>query len=166
MPLMSPLLASNPRLQKASNNQPPMASGESNPGVRVLQLALIRIGYSMPISTANGKSPPDGVFGKETLKVVRAFQGDQNLTVDGIVGHDTLAYLDVRMMMMDRELIQAGLDELNLRASLLLPGPARLFSATTARGTSPPGAPKALTPTTSKSTGAGVNLKGLIRGAH
>jgi peptidoglycan hydrolase-like protein with peptidoglycan-binding domain len=106
------------------------------------------------------------VFGKETLKVVRAFQADQKLTVDGVVGHDTLARLDARMMMLDRELIQAAVDELNLRASLLLPGPARLFSATTARGAAPPGPPGAVARPTGQSTAAGVNLKGLIRGAH
>jgi hypothetical protein len=166
MPLTSPLLAISPRLQKASKNQPPLGAGESNEGVRVLQVALIRIGYSIPISTGNGKTLPDGAFGKETLKVVRAFQSDQKLTVDGIVGHDTLACLDARIVTLDRDLMQAALDELNLRASLLLPGSAGLFSATTARGTAPPGAPSGPARPTGQSTAAGVNLRGVIRGSH
>lgn len=38
--------------------------------------------------------PADGIFGRQTLHAVEAFQREHHLAVDGVVGHDTLAALE------------------------------------------------------------------------
>jgi hypothetical protein len=81
-------------LEAAAINQPPIEKGCSGEGVEALQAALLDLGYNLPISTANGKKQPDGIFGKETDAAVRAFQTDQKLAVDGDVGKDTMRALD------------------------------------------------------------------------
>lgn len=55
--------------------------------VKELQKILIEVGYKLPEYGA------DGDFGEETEKVVKAYQKANNLTVDGIVGKQTLAVL-------------------------------------------------------------------------
>src|SRR5262249_24902659 len=59
-----------------------------------LQQALIDTGASMPITTARGTRPPDGIYGKETAGVVRAFHRRFNLKEDGIARRQTLSKLD------------------------------------------------------------------------
>src|SRR5687768_4927874 len=81
-------------LEAAAINQPPIEKGCSGEGVQALQRALLDLGYNLPISTANGKKRPDGIFGNETDAAVRAFQADQKLAVDGDVGKDTMRALD------------------------------------------------------------------------
>jgi peptidoglycan hydrolase-like protein with peptidoglycan-binding domain len=83
-----------PEIVKASNNAPPLRQGAHGDGVVVLQLALLDLGFAMPISTHSGTSLPDGVFGAETLRAVMAFQRANGLEVDGIVGAHTMARLD------------------------------------------------------------------------
>ena len=58
--------------------------GDRGPAVEYLQLALSRLGY---------KSGIDGNFGNETLRNVLAFQRNQGLVPDGIVGEKTWALL-------------------------------------------------------------------------
>lgn len=55
--------------------------------VRGLQRALIDRGY------ACGRAGADGIFGNDTEKAVRAFQGSARLTVDGIAGRQTVTAL-------------------------------------------------------------------------
>jgi N-acetylmuramoyl-L-alanine amidase len=55
--------------------------------VRILQQDLIKAGYSV------GKSGADGVFGPATEHAVRVLQKDYKLSVDGIVGAETRAAL-------------------------------------------------------------------------
>lgn len=55
--------------------------------VRALQTALIAAGYMC------GTSGTDGIYGNDTLKAVRAFQGDRRLTVDGKAGKQTITAL-------------------------------------------------------------------------
>lgn len=55
--------------------------------VRRLQEALIARGF------ACGRGANDGIFGDDTKKAVRAFQGSAKLTVDGIAGKDTVTAL-------------------------------------------------------------------------
>lgn len=86
--------SSEPDLVKASSNSPPMRQGARGDGVRALQMALIDLGFPMPISTNNGQSLPDGIFGAETTKTVMAFQRANNLDPDGVVGKHTMARLD------------------------------------------------------------------------
>ena len=86
--------SSEPDIVRASTNGPPLRQGSHGDGVRVLQLALIDLGFAMPISTKNGASLPDGIFGTETLKTVMAFQRANGLVVDGVAGAHTMELLD------------------------------------------------------------------------
>ncbi len=92
MPLSYPPFVSNPRIVAASNNSPTMRSGERGDPVKVIQQALVDLGYAMPRSTTPGGL--DGIFGQETAARVRTFQADNNLGADGIVGRNTVTALD------------------------------------------------------------------------
>jgi hypothetical protein len=72
------------------------AVGES---VRILQQALIELGYPLPISTQKYASP-DGDYGNETKGAVEAFQRANGLAseADGRVGRNTLAKLDQKVV--------------------------------------------------------------------
>lgn len=59
--------------------------GSTGSTVRSLQNALIALGYL--------KGSADGIYGTKTYLAVRAFQKDNNLSVDGMVGQATLARL-------------------------------------------------------------------------
>jgi peptidoglycan hydrolase-like protein with peptidoglycan-binding domain len=83
-----------PDLVKASSNSPALRQGASGAGVRALQLALVDLGFPMPISTNSGRNLPDGIFGAETAKTVIAFQRANELEPDGVVGQNTIARLD------------------------------------------------------------------------
>ena len=54
-----------------------------NKGLTALQKLLLQAGYTLP------KYGADGDFGDECLNAVKAFQRDNKLTVDGIVGAKT-----------------------------------------------------------------------------
>jgi peptidoglycan hydrolase-like protein with peptidoglycan-binding domain len=94
MALISRRFAKYSRLQAAAENNPPLRIGATGEPVEILQWALIDLGYPMPISTAQRTKPADGIFGAETQGVVQAFQSQQNLEPDGIVGRHTLGRLD------------------------------------------------------------------------
>jgi peptidoglycan hydrolase-like protein with peptidoglycan-binding domain len=55
--------------------------------IQKIQKILIALGYDL------GSSGADGKFGPVTEAAVKAFQDDNNLTVDGIVGPETLTKL-------------------------------------------------------------------------
>jgi len=74
-------------------NAPPMNWGEVGEPVRVVQQALIELGFGMPDSTKFWGSP-NGIFGDEMKDRVQAFQARHHLQADGIVGGNTLAELD------------------------------------------------------------------------
>ena len=61
-----------------------LENGSSGAEVTRMQQALIALGYSVSA---------DGVFGTQTRNVVRAFQVDQGLKVDGKAGNQTLTLL-------------------------------------------------------------------------
>ncbi len=67
--------------QKSSTRRLLRLQGED---VRQLQEALIKAGYQVDL---------DGIFGPATDKAVRQFQQDKNLTVDSVVGMQTLTAL-------------------------------------------------------------------------
>ncbi|MDL2206666.1 peptidoglycan-binding protein [Eubacteriales bacterium OttesenSCG-928-N13] len=90
----------NEEIERKSEEKTPAASGwgasramkrtypaMSGDDVRGLQEALIASGY------ACGRSANDGIFGDDTRKAVRAFQGSHKLTVNGIAGKDTVTAL-------------------------------------------------------------------------
>jgi len=60
----------------------PLRPGASGPLVAELQERLERLGFT---SDADGR----GLYGEVTTAVVRAFQGQRGLRVDGICGRDT-----------------------------------------------------------------------------
>lgn len=62
--------------------------GDSGSAVKSLQEKLIALGYSCGVHGA------DGDFGASTESAVRKFQSEHGLTVDGIVGSQTLKALD------------------------------------------------------------------------
>ena len=97
MALNSRELRSNQRLQAASRNDPPLKPGESGQAVRLLQEALIAVGYPLPRSTRpNGDV--DGIYGRETARKVQEFERDHRLAVDrGIAGMQVLTNLDAEL---------------------------------------------------------------------
>jgi len=91
--LTSPRFKWNEQLQAAALNAPALWRGARGTGVHLLQFALLDLGHNMPRSTGQAMSP-DGIFGSETRDVVKAFQHKAGLTVDGVVGGQTMAKLD------------------------------------------------------------------------
>jgi murein L,D-transpeptidase YcbB/YkuD len=76
------------KLQKFSS-QPPLPTlyfGGSGVAVRILQRLLVSNGYAVRV---------DGVFGALTETAVKAFQNQQNLGADGIVGQRTWRALTI-----------------------------------------------------------------------
>ncbi len=94
MALRAGRFSRNARLAQAAEGKPSLKQGEKGEAVAIVQQALIDLGFAMPLSTANGRSLPDGKFGPETARTVNKFQKDQRLAADGIVGKSTLAKLD------------------------------------------------------------------------
>jgi peptidoglycan hydrolase-like protein with peptidoglycan-binding domain len=91
--LRSRRLSSIPQLLNASHNSPPLKRGDTGPGVAAVQDAFADLQYDLHISfKRSGKA--DGIFGEETDQAVRQFQRRHGLTVDGVVGTNTLAQLD------------------------------------------------------------------------
>ena len=64
-------------------NLPVLKKGSKGESVKALQTLLIGNGYSC------GSYGADGSFGDATDQAVRAYQKDNGLTVDGIVGTNT-----------------------------------------------------------------------------
>lgn len=91
--LKSPRLAGDVRLEQAFDNDPAMRKGEKNDAVAKVQQAMIDDGFAMPISTRKTGSP-DGIFGRETKRTVKKFQAKYRLSIDGVVGRQTLRKMD------------------------------------------------------------------------
>jgi len=119
MPFRCARFSGEPEIVKASLDAPALRRGMESDGVRVLQLALLDLGYTMPISTHHGEKMPDGIFGAETARVVMEFQRANGLSADGIVGTHTLAKLDERI---------AAASEATARAAPLLGNTSRGLS--------------------------------------
>ncbi len=75
-------------ISKALNNTKYIRLHSTGAQVTTLQKALIDAGYSLP---KNGVS---GVFDAETETAVKAYQKDNGLKVDGIVGPETMGHFD------------------------------------------------------------------------
>ncbi|MFN3614995.1 MAG: N-acetylmuramidase domain-containing protein [Rubrimonas sp.] len=72
----------------AQPGRPVLSIGARGDAVVELQLALSRLGFA---------AVPDGVFGPATRSAVRAFQSEDGLVRDGVVGPRTWARLDARL---------------------------------------------------------------------
>lgn len=64
-----------------------LRKGDRGEAVREMQEALMARGYDL------GKWGADGIFGTQTLKAVKVFQGDCGLKADGIIGPLTMGKL-------------------------------------------------------------------------
>ena len=71
-----------------TTDKPTLRKGSSGEYVTLLQTMLIQRGYSV------GSTGADGKFGNATFNAVKAFQRDNGLTVDGVVGRATWSALD------------------------------------------------------------------------
>ena len=76
-----------PEDKPATPTDPVLRRGNKGADVKTLHTLLVEKGYSV------GSCRIDGDFGSATLKAVKAFQKDNNLTVDGVVGAKTWAAL-------------------------------------------------------------------------
>ena len=101
--------SSNQDIIKAGNNSPSLKQGARSEAVRIVQMALIDLGFVMPVSTANKKTLPDGIFGNETVRILIAFQRANGLVADGIVGAKTLARLDALLAVKSEITVQNDL---------------------------------------------------------
>lgn len=81
--------ASGRRAPQLSVTSPFIRYGDRGDDVRAVQEALTFLGYS--------PGPIDGIFGPMTNEAVRRFQSDQRIAVDGIVGPETIAALNVEL---------------------------------------------------------------------
>ena len=87
-----PFIAIN-SIQKAAKNSPSLKHKNTGIGVKMLQSGLIDLGYKMPKSIKK-TGYPDGVYGKETVRVITLFQKDNKLTLDGKAGKNTITLMD------------------------------------------------------------------------
>lgn len=77
-----------------------LSIGSQGPDVRVVQSLLSRIGYNA--------GPVDGVFGNRTFQAVIAFQRNNGLAADGIVGPATWRVLDRLLRGYDTYTVRSG----------------------------------------------------------
>jgi peptidoglycan hydrolase-like protein with peptidoglycan-binding domain len=87
--LQAPRFVGNAQLERALNNETLIARGSNGAAVRQIQESLIAQGYTL------SEFGIDGIFDKETDAAVRIFQADVGARVDGIVGPETMAALDL-----------------------------------------------------------------------
>ncbi len=95
MALTSVRFMNEPALQRIEAGGDVLLRGASGRNVHLLQMALIDLGFAMPISTLSQDYSPDGVYGAETEAVVKAFQRrNPPLTDDGKLGQQTIRAID------------------------------------------------------------------------
>lgn len=95
-PLRSPRFADDPAFQPIADGQRALRRGARGDTVRVVQQALVDIGFPMPRSMRSDGSL-DGIFGSETQRALRELQEQEGLGRDGVLGKKTLRALDARV---------------------------------------------------------------------
>ncbi|QDH80411.1 DUF4157 domain-containing protein [Echinicola soli] len=80
----------NAILESTFDNFRTVQSGSNGTHVTMIQNALVGLDYPLP------RFGVDGSFGDETQRAVKAFQEDVGIKVDGIVGTNTIDFLDKR----------------------------------------------------------------------
>ena len=88
-PAADPAPATTPALTTCDVKAPLLKNGDTGGAVKNAQALLILKGYSCGGLFTLGRETPDGEFGPTTEKSVKSFQGQQDLTADGIIGSDT-----------------------------------------------------------------------------
>ena len=97
MSLTSPRFRDERELIAVETYRSALRRGSHGRHVHLVQMALIDLGFAMPISTSSNDFSPDGVYGAETEGVVKAFQRSvSGLQPDGVIGQLTLRELDRR----------------------------------------------------------------------
>ena len=97
-PIVSPRFKDESELKKVDLGLALLRKGAKGRHVHLVQMALIDLGFPMPISTQSQTFSPDGDYGNETAEAVRRFQTSvAGLVPDGVVGPKTLAALDRRI---------------------------------------------------------------------
>jgi hypothetical protein len=86
--LRSARFAGDEILEGCYDNERVLQRGDSGSAVMKIQEALIFLGFPVPQVGANG------IFGNETELAVRSYQEARGLSVDGIVGPETIGSLD------------------------------------------------------------------------
>lgn len=95
MSLTSPRFKGDATLAKVETNQVVLQKGATGTPVHLVQMALLDLGFKMPVTTGNPNNSPDGIFGEETRQIVMDFQKRSGTLVDdGIVGQKTIRELD------------------------------------------------------------------------
>lgn len=95
MPLTSPRFKNEKPIERIDHGQALMSKGSKGHHVHLVQMALLDLGYKMPISTRSQSYSPDGIFGDETKATVKEFQTATGfLEPDGIIGQQTIRELD------------------------------------------------------------------------
>jgi peptidoglycan hydrolase-like protein with peptidoglycan-binding domain len=95
MALTSTRFVNEQALQRIEAGQDVLKRGSSGRHVHLLQMALIDLGFAMPISTGSQDFSPDGVYGFETESVVQQFQRrNPPLSPDGQIGQETIRAID------------------------------------------------------------------------
>jgi peptidoglycan hydrolase-like protein with peptidoglycan-binding domain len=89
--LSSGKFSGNKDLESVFDNHAVLRRGSTGSAVTLVQEALMNLGYALPSFGA------DGDYGKETEAAVRAFQQDTGAAVDGVVGTETIGFLDRRV---------------------------------------------------------------------
>lgn len=86
--LKSPRFAGDEVLEACYDNERVLQRGDRGSAVRKIQQALIFLDFPVPKVGANG------IFGDETELAVRSYQEARGLSVDGVVGPETIGSLD------------------------------------------------------------------------
>ena len=95
MALSSPRFTSSSVLGDVEANRTVLRKGSQGTAVHLVQMALLDLGFRMPVSIANPNFSPDGIYGDETVNVVKEFQrAHPPLKDDGLVGQNTIRELD------------------------------------------------------------------------
>ncbi len=98
MTLKSPRFVNEPDLKRVDNGQLVLKKGAKGRHVHLVQMALVDLGFPMPVSSKSAGFSPDGDYGNETTEVVRKFQKSiAGLVPDGLIGPLTLRAIDQRV---------------------------------------------------------------------
>ena len=95
MTFNSPRFKTETQLGRIETGHDVLVRGSHGRHVHLLQMALIDLGFAMPISTASQDFSPDGSYGRETEAAVEAFQRkNPPLKPDGKIGQNTIREID------------------------------------------------------------------------
>ena len=95
--LKSPRFAGDEVLEACYNNERILRKGDSGPAVQKIQQALIFLGFPIPGTGV------DGIFGVETTLALSSYQEARGLTVDGVIGPETMESLDDEFRVTDSD---------------------------------------------------------------